>query len=357
MTEKVAMCPGATAPVFAPGLFTPLVELLCNELHACGAVVPPRPPPGDAAAFTRWYLQVVQQLEMHVAGDDAHPPMTRGEVELMCRCAMSAWTLEEAIVLCARFAEMLHPRAGAIRLQCEEGRASFRLDSLRGHVSGASSLVDITGLFAFRQLLEWLVGRNLPLVQVHIGPIRRNDVLPFLRLFGAPVLSGGDDYALEFEFSALAWPVVRTSDEFSFFFSNFPCAVFGVEQHHLPDQVSALLAAALRQSASLPTQAELAAGLGLSLPTFRRRLAQANTGVRQLRKAILRDTACEWLQQGELGIADIAARLGFADGGSFRRAFHQWLGVAPGSWQAAQGGDEGGRHSIRGTAGKQRVDK
>ncbi|PLW82755.1 AraC family transcriptional regulator [Kineobactrum sediminis] len=340
MDESTPVLPRTTAPVSAPGIFAPLVELLCNELRACGASVPQRPPAGDAMAFTRWYLLVVQQLEMHVAGDDAHPPMTRGEVELMCRCALSAGTLEEAIVLCARFAGMLHPRAGSIRLKCHEGRASFRLDSLRGRVSGASSLVDITGLFAFRQLLEWLVGRNLPLVQAHIGPIRRNDVLPFLRLFGAPVLAGGDDYALDFELPALAWPVVRTPDEFDLFFRSFPCAIFRVEQHYLPDQVSALLAAALRQSVPLPTQTELAAGLGLSLATFRRRLAQANTGMRQLRKAVLRDAACDWLEQGELGIADIASRLGFADGGSFRRAFHQWLGVAPGTWQAVQRGGQ-----------------
>src|SRR5690606_8906440 len=124
---------------------------------------------------------------------------------------------------------------------------------------------------------------ELPLRQVCIGPIRRQDVLPFLRLFRAPVLAGGEDYALEFEASALALPVVRAPSEFAAFFHSFPCAVFGARDHSLSAQVSALLAAALRHGAPLPGQGQLAAGLGLPLSTFRRRLQQGGDSYRALR--------------------------------------------------------------------------
>lgn len=313
--------------------FAPLVDLLLAELEACGQADGLRQPPRTLAGFTRWYLDVVQRLDAHLAGGNNHAPMARGEVELMCRCALSAADLREAILICERFARMLHPRAGHIRLEISGARASFRLDSLRGQASTAGSLVDITGLFAFLQLFQWLLGRNLPLQQVRIGPIRRQDVLPFLRLFRAPVLAGGDDYALDFEAAALVLPVVRNPGEFNAFFHSFPCAVFGALAHSLSAQVGALLAAALRHGAPLPGQAQLALDLGLPLSTFRRRLQQGGSSYRALRETALRNAACAALLQPERRIGDIAASLGFADAGTFRRAFVQWFGQAPGAWR------------------------
>ncbi len=313
--------------------FGPLVELLLAELEACGQADGLRQPPRSLAAFTRWYLDVVQRLDAYLAGGDDHAPMARAEVELMCRCALSAADLREVIGICGRFANMLQPRAGRIRLESAAGRASFRLDSLRSRPSTAGSLVDITGLFAFLQLFQWLLGRELPLHQVRIGPIRRQDVLPFLRLFGAPVLAGGEDYALDFAAAALDLPVVRTPGEFAAFFHSFPCAVFGARGHSLPAQVSALLAAALRHGAPMPSQTQLAEDLGLPLTTFRRRLRQRGSGFRELREVALRNGACEALAQRDLRIHDIAASLGFADAGTFSRAFGQWFGMSPGKWR------------------------
>lgn len=324
---------GPDTPATTSATFAPLVELLLAELESCGQAEGLRQPADSLAGFTRWYLDVVQRLEAHLAASDNHAPMARAEVELMCRCALSAGDLREAIGMCERFARMLHPRAGSIRLEIAADHASFRLDSLRGQASTAGSLVDITGLFAFLQLFQWLLGRELPLRQVRIGPIRRQDVLPFLRLFRAPVLAGGEDYALDFDAAALELPVVRAPSEFAAFFHSFPCAIFGAQAHSLPAQVSALLVAALRHGTSLPGQAQLAADLGLPLSTFRRRLQQGGSNYRGLREAALRTAACEALSQPDRQISAIAASLGFADAGTFRRAFAQWFGMAPGTWR------------------------
>jgi len=321
------------APAIPSATFAPLVDLLLVELESCGQADGLRQPPLTLAGFTRWYLDVVQRLEEHLAGSDNHAPMARGEVELLCRCTLSAVDLREVILICQRFAQMLHPRAGRMRLETAAGQASFRLDSLRGQASAAGSLVDITGLFAFLQLFHWLLGRELPLRQVRIGPIRRQGVLPFLRLFRAPVLAGGEDYALEFDAAALDLPVVRTPSEFGAFFHSFPCAVFGPRAHSLPAQVAALLAAALHHGAPLPSQVQLAADLGLPLSTFRRRLQQGGSSYRVLREAALRHGACEALALADRRIGDIATSLGFADSATFRRAFLQWFGVSPSTWR------------------------
>lgn len=315
--------------------FEPLVALLQQELDAAG-IACPRPRTRTPRQFASYYLEVVQLLEAQVAAADDRAPMSRAEVELMCRCAMSGGTLADAIQLCVRFCDMLHPRAGQPALRTRGDAATFSLNSLRGSTTTAASLVDITGLFAFHQLFQWLVGVDFPLQQVGIGPIERADVLPFLKLFRAPVLAGGDSYALTFKSAVLKLPVVRGSHDFASFFEVFPCGVFELGSSALPEQVLALLYAWVRQGDGMPSQQALARSLGISLSSFRRRLAEAGATFRQLREQCLRRSAEELLVGTDLAINEIAARLGFSDTPAFRRAFRQWTGLSPSTWRAAR---------------------
>lgn len=320
-------------PAYVPpqNAFAPMVELLEDELQFAGIPVPS----GSAAsspAFTQWYLQAVQLLESHVAQHDAHAPMTRAEVELMCRCTLSAATLGQAISLVAQFVAMLHPRAGEVSVNRRRGKARFAIDSLRSQRTMASSLVDIAGLFAFRQLFQWLTGgRVVPLV-VGIGSMQRADVLPFLRLFNAPVLAEGELMFLEYDARMLDEKVVASPGDFEVFFQHFPCAVFEVDSE-LEQQVAALISAAVNQALPIPSQAEIAATLGYPLSTFRRYLAGQSCSYREVRDRCLMDSARDFLQQGHMGIGEIALRLGYSDADTFRKAFRRWQGVSPTHWR------------------------
>ena len=264
----------------------PLIELLQHELaHANIAV--PGPAPRSIIDFAHWYLAAVQRLDQSAATADAHAPMSRREVELMCRCVLSAIDLREAIDLLEHYCAMLHPRAGQIRLSTNGDNAVFQLDSLRRVRSSAASLVDITGLFSFFQLLQWLGGVEFPLRLVRIGPLEREDLMPFLKLFRAPVLAGGDQYTLEFPLTYLARPVVRTRAEFAEFFELFPCAVFSNPAHGLAQQVDALISAAVMQGRPIPALEEVAATLERPPSTFRRQLQRADTSFSRLRDTSL----------------------------------------------------------------------
>jgi AraC-like DNA-binding protein len=311
----------------------PLVALLQQELTLAGITVP-GPPPASITDFARWYLAAVQELEQSVASAEAHAPMSRREVELMCRCVLSAVDLREAIGLLTDYCAMLHPRAGQVRLTTRGDVAVFQLDSLRSVRSSAVSLVDITGLFSFLQLLQWLGGVEFPLGLVRIGPLQREDLMPFLKLFRAPVLAGGEQYTLEFPAAHLTRPVVRTRAEFAEFFELFPCAVFNNPVHGLAQQVDALVSAAVMQGRQIPALEEVAATLERPPSTFRRQLERGGTSFRKLRDASLAAQAQRLLLRGDLSVEQIASRLGFSDASTFRRAFHKWCGTAPTRWSA-----------------------
>jgi AraC-like DNA-binding protein len=233
---------------------------------------------------------------------------------------------------------MLSPRAGQVTLTSNDETAIFQLDSLRRARSSATSLVDITGLFSFLQLLQWLGGVEFPLQLVRIGPLEREDLMPFLKLFRAPVLAGGDQYSLEFPATHLARPVVRTRAEFTEFFALFPCAVFSNPAHGLTQQVDALISAAVMQGRPIPSLTEVARTLERPPSTFRRQLQRAGTSFRLLREDSLAAQAQRLLTRGDLSVEEIASKLGFSDASTFRRAFRKWRGIAPTRWSAENRG-------------------
>jgi AraC-like DNA-binding protein len=312
--------------------FAPMVELLEDELHAAGIAIPSGTDSATRLEFSRWYLEAVQLLEAQVAHHNDQPPMTRTEVELMCRCCLTAASMADAITIIESFTRMLHPRAGEARLSRRADKIRFTLDSLRSERSTASSLVDIAGLFAFKQLFQWLTGGRAVVTLVGIGSMRRSDVLPFLRLFNAPILAQGDITFLEYPATALKEPIVARPGEFDDFFKPFPCAIFEIDTE-LEQQVSALITASVNQALPIPTQIQVARTLAIPLSTFRRRLSQQGRSFREIRDHCLMESAQALLLQPNIHINQIAQRLGFKDSDTFRRAFKRWTATAPTTWR------------------------
>lgn len=316
--------------------FTPLIELLEDELHAVGLSSPNDQQVTDSKGFAQWFLATIQVLERYVASSNANPPMSRNEVELLCRCALTASTLAQAFELIEIFTDMLYPRAGKITVSRSTSSLQVSLDSLRTERTMASSLVDIAGLFALKQLFHWLSNGQANCLQVGIGEIPRNDLMPFLLLFHVPVLAEGEKLYLEYDLCVDTAKVVATTGEFDDFFVDFPCNLFAQRQQQLEQQVSALITAAVKQALPIPSQVDIAATLQIPLSTFRRKLSMRNHSFRSIRERCLQENAEHLLQREAFNIIDIAQRLGFKDGDTFRNAFKRWTGVAPQQWRLQQ---------------------
>ena len=92
------------------------------------------------------------------------------------------------------------------------------------------------------------------------------------------------------------------------------------------------------RSAALQPDSILAADLlGISVSTLSRRLRRENTTFLKLKSECQHDIARQLLRHDTLTMAEIAARLGFVDARSFRRAFHDWTGVLPSAFRANPG--------------------
>ncbi len=78
----------------------------------------------------------------------------------------------------------------------------------------------------------------------------------------------------------------------------------------------------------------MAARLGMSAPTLRRRLLHDGMSFRAVREQLLRDEAVASLVSGRESVEQLALRLGFSEASAFHRAFRRWTGNSPGAYRA-----------------------
>ena len=84
----------------------------------------------------------------------------------------------------------------------------------------------------------------------------------------------------------------------------------------------------------VPSLPELAKELHMSERTLKRKLAERGTTFSQLRDDTLRQRAMLLLDNRELSIGEIAAKLGYKELPSFTRAFRKWTGKTPQAYRA-----------------------
>jgi len=104
------------------------------------------------------------------------------------------------------------------------------------------------------------------------------------------------------------------------------------EEDHLLRRIRT---ACLNNKGTFPNADEMAHRLGLSLRTFQRRLSESGKNYQGVIDEVRASLALEFLERTSLSMAEIAARTGFSEPASFRKAFRKWTGHPPSRYREA----------------------
>jgi AraC-like DNA-binding protein len=105
----------------------------------------------------------------------------------------------------------------------------------------------------------------------------------------------------------------------------------------LIEQVKERITVLLDHDASLT---RVARDLGLSARTLQRQLDAQLTSFHALVEEVRRSHALHAMRETAQSVVKLAARLGYADAASFRRAFRRWTGSSPAGYRAALRGGQ-----------------
>lgn len=265
---------------------------------------------------------------------------------MMAHCLIDCRTLGEALERAAEFDALLSPRLKGDRLGLARpgggaARLVYRyrlLGRQRRFVPQAMRetvlplvIGPASGLTVWHAFCGWLSGRALQLDRVGIGapvlPLRYAEKLR--RIFHCPVEPVEGDSWLEFPEAHLELRVVQDAASLADLLRTGPYQLMRMDA--APASTSAAIRSLLgtRFSEGLPGFEEIAARLGMSASSLRRRLMGERTSYQKLKDECRRDAAIRLLQAGELSVADIGERLGFTETSSFIRSFRSWTGTTP----------------------------
>ncbi|HTN33269.1 MAG TPA: AraC family transcriptional regulator ligand-binding domain-containing protein [Marinobacter sp.] len=106
-----------------------------------------------------------------------------------------------------------------------------------------------------------------------------------------------------------------------------------MEQRRSYAGVQAIVTHYLQNSGThVPSLLATARFLHMSERTLKRHLQAEGVSFRQLLEKVRREKAERLLNQGGVGISEIADHLGFSDASTFSQAFKRWTGKAPSYW-------------------------
>ena len=286
------------------------------------------------AAYVALYDAVIDEL-----GDEAFAlfaaPLRPGSFEFMCRSAVGAPVLGEALDRAARFLGLVLPEL-RVSTRRSGGRAELVIAELRAIRERAD---DPCRVFAFEWLLRlvhalacWLAGRGLALDAVRFPYPRPAHAADYGLIYTEHSSFGGADLVAGFDRALLDLPVRRDEAELAAFLEGAPGKITMLyrRDRELARSLRTLMADALPRVLGLD---EAARALNLSPRTLHRRLGDEGVNFRAIKDALRRDLALARLARPGESVARIAADLGYSEPSAFFRAFQGWTGEAPSAWR------------------------
>ncbi len=285
----------------------------------------------SAASYSTLWRLVARALDDEFFGEDSHP-MRVGSFALLCHAVLDCATLEHAVRRSGRFfAAVLDDVGVALDSRDEADTAAIRLVQRNGKAPRV--FAHETMLILLHGLLCWLVGRRIPVQRACFAYPEPPYSAEYRMMYSSHLYFDRPATHIEFDRRYLTLPVVQNLETLRTFLDNAPENI--VLKYKSERSITAQARRQLRNlpPAQWPRFDQLAAHLHLTGSTFRRRLAEEGLSYQGLIDELRRDLAIDALIHSRSSVSEIAAYLGFADPGSFHRAFKKWTGSPPAGYR------------------------
>ena len=293
----------------------------------------------DRDDFAHAYGTCTCLLEQALCSPRAKSGLRRKAFELFFDFLVGAGDLRQACERAAEFNSMMEERGYTLALGVAGNGARFSID-FRPSVAGPPAALIVAAMVFFYNVFSWVTATPLELCGIGLVTPRPRMADPGLALLCPKVSYGEAENFLAFDAAALTRKVVRSPADFAGIVDYIAYDPLFILRARMPtaDRIRSMLLDGAQRGERLPDSLAVADLLGISVSTLSRRLRREQTAYLKLKSECQRDIAKQLLRREALTMSEIAARLGFVDARSFRRAFTGWEGVLPSVFRAAARG-------------------
>lgn len=282
-----------------------------------------RVPHGLAVELFEMFLAVANDPS---AGLRAGLKLKRGDYELLEYLCGSCATLGASIACLAHYYPLLI--SAELELVKHGERAELRYRIAPGlPAPSAMNEFALASNYAM-SILHVKLENVQPPIEVTFTHAAPEHAPVFEQVFGVPVRFSAEHNAIVFPIAMLDHPLRDADPVLHAVLKRLADRELSLlqELNAFPSKVRAAIEAELEQGAPLQ---RVAARMHLSAGGLRSRLRQHGATYSSLLDAVRKEHARRALRDTQLGIAELAHRLGFAHPPAFHRAFRRWFGVTP----------------------------
>lgn len=243
---------------------------------------------------------------------------------------LSCVTLRRGLRRMERYAKILGNRFTYTCIDQPDG-LRFVYDHGRGNAEIGWPIADFT-LSIIVDMCRTNIGENLVPQRVCLRRPPPADIKPYVDFFGGEVLFGQDEDSFLLD-AATADTLLPTANR----------AMAATFDEILAGQLSELVADDLATrcrtyllhhlTSGEPSEAEMAAAMGLSRRGMQRRLSELGWSYKRLVDDTRTELAKRYIADPRKSLTEIAFLLGFSEQSAFSRAFRRWVGVSPSEYR------------------------
>lgn len=275
-----------------------------------------------------WLNAAIEQSQDPYLGLKAGANTVPGDVGIIDYLLSTAATVEDALEVATRYVRLVNETL-TCRLELDTVRATLRLDTCVPQPPAAEDFM----LCSMITANAWL--RSIPGLEISFIHAAPPDVAPYLQAFApAKCKFAARHSGWSFPREHMRRPLERAD-------ANLHAILRAVADRMLserPSSASSLsdrVRAIVARELAMPglSTAWVAHRLSMSVRTLTRRLEAEQTSFYSLLDEARRSRAVNLMEDHELGVSEIAYRLGFAHAPSFHRAFRRWTGQTPSEYR------------------------
>lgn len=241
---------------------------------------------------------------------------------------MSSRTVLDAMNIALRFIDLSHTFS-IPEVSVAAGETVVELDAARLPADLRRFLVE-RDLVATTQVLAELRPDGVPLAWVELEFPEPVSTTAYVAALGVVPRFAAPRNAFAFDARLLREPLPQANPQ-AVAMSEEMCRDMVTRRRRtgMTQQVRVQVAQQLGRGAAME---DVAAALGLSTRTLRRRLADEATSYQAVLDEVRESLAERMLATGRLTVEDVAQRLGYAEASSFIHAFKRWKGTTPAAY-------------------------
>lgn len=259
--------------------------------------------------------------------------LSQEENAIVYHYLLGAADLRAALQRMGRFAGMLRERLGDFRITCEVEQGSARLSVHVGMDEPVRQRFAVYFCQQYSKLVEslaWMIDKPIPLHAVDLPFQNTEGLVSSVERFDCPVRYGYDAFVFHFDSALLDAPIVRSIADLESYLKMLPAVLSGQDDaDDFGQRVERILEKQCREIGGMPTAAELAATLNISVATLRRRLGENGSSYSQIKHECQLRLGKELLARPYTKLLEVAQRLGYRDANAFRRVFKKATGQTP----------------------------